>query len=38
MTVQVARGLITGRALCVIWPPERFGTKLTTSNEIDDSF
>jgi len=32
----VARGLVTGQALCVIWPPKRFGIKLNTSIEIDD--
>ncbi|CAF5030619.1 unnamed protein product, partial [Rotaria sp. Silwood1] len=32
----IARGLITGRALYVIWPPKRFGTKLTSFNDDDD--
>ncbi|CAF2750096.1 unnamed protein product [Rotaria sp. Silwood2] len=32
----IARGLITGRALYVIWPPKRFGTKLTLFNDDDD--
>ncbi|CAF1294218.1 unnamed protein product, partial [Rotaria sp. Silwood1] len=32
----IARGLITGRALYVIWPPKRFGTKLTPFNDDDD--
>jgi inner membrane protease subunit 2 len=35
-SLQVARGLITGRALYVIWPPNRFGTKLTLLNNNDD--
>jgi len=36
----VARGLITGRALYVIWPPKRFGTKLTSliDNDNDDDY
>ncbi|CAF0911236.1 unnamed protein product [Rotaria sordida] len=33
----VTRGLVTGRALYIIWPPKRFGTKLTLLNDDDDS-
>ncbi|CAF4839231.1 unnamed protein product [Rotaria sp. Silwood1] len=32
----ISRGLITGRALYVIWPPKRFATKLTSFNDDDD--
>ncbi|CAF4299418.1 unnamed protein product, partial [Adineta steineri] len=33
---SIARGLVTGRALCVLWPPKRFGTKLTIIDDDDD--
>ncbi|CAF3599000.1 unnamed protein product [Adineta steineri] len=33
---SIARGLVTGRALCVLWPPKRFGTKLTILDDDDD--
>ncbi|CAF1332628.1 unnamed protein product [Rotaria magnacalcarata] len=31
----VARGLVTGRALYVVWPPERFGIKLSPFSDDD---
>ncbi|UJR16372.1 hypothetical protein I4U23_003275 [Adineta vaga] len=33
----IPRGLVTGLALYVIWPPQRFGTKLTLHDNDNDN-